>query len=110
MLENQGRSFLVTENDVEKNTVVDDYEQEYRKYRAKMRHSEIRHRNVGNQRLLGDTINHDFSLMVEIVGEAKIFNLFEDSGSFLIHSRTQGFFMPALSGAIDIESSNETPN
>ena len=74
-----------------------------------MRHSEIKHKNVGNQRLLGDSINHDFSLMVEIVSDAKIFNLFEDSGSSLIHSRTQGFFMPA-SGAIDIESSNETPN
>ena len=48
MVENQGRSFLVTEHDIEKNTKVSDYEQEYRKYRAKMRHSEIRHRNVGN--------------------------------------------------------------
>ena len=39
MLENKGRSFLITENDVKKNSVVSDHEQEYRKYRAKIQHS-----------------------------------------------------------------------
>ena len=89
--------------------MVSDHEQEYRKYRAKMRHSEIKNKNVGNQRLLGDTINPDFSLMIEVVSDAKITCLFEDrAAGGLTHSRTHGFYMTA-SGVIDIESSNDTP-